>query len=170
MVVVCCYLWTWHFSTHHVSQLVIQLISTTIHFHESFHSFESSKRMHCPLSHCMFVLLNHATKSFRHQDIYSHLVDCTRVPWESLTSMMISLALVNSSHHWPVIKWFLPCSTLDHCNHMDRIVPCGRWDEGPRYLFKALIGFPQLLMEFYISSMDPHLYGHGYAQIFVCMT
>jgi hypothetical protein len=29
------------------------------------------------------------------QLIYSHLVDCTSVPWESLTLMAISLALVN---------------------------------------------------------------------------
>ena len=35
----------------------------------------------------------------RHQNIYSHLVDCTRVPWESLTSMVIPLTLVNDSHH-----------------------------------------------------------------------
>jgi hypothetical protein len=31
----------------------------------------------------------------RHQLIYSHSMDCTMVPWESLTSMVISLALVN---------------------------------------------------------------------------
>ena len=79
--------------------------------------------------------------SVRHQNIYSHLVDCTRVPWESLKLMVISLALVNSSHHWMVIKWFLPCSTSDHCNHMDRIVLCGRRDEYPGYLFKELIAF-----------------------------
>ena len=36
--------------------------------------------------------------------------------------MVISLALVNGPHHWIVIKWFLPSSTSDHCNHMDRIV------------------------------------------------
>ena len=94
-------------------------------------------------------------------------MDCTRAPWESLTSMMISLALVNASHHWPVIKWFVPCSNSDHSNHMDRIVFCGRRDEDPEYLFKALIAFPQVVMEFCISSMDPHLYGHGYARICV---
>ena len=38
-------------------------------------------------------------------------LDCTLVPWESLTSMVISLALVNGFYQWPVIKWFLPCST-----------------------------------------------------------
>jgi hypothetical protein len=31
----------------------------------------------------------------RIQLIYSHSMDCTRVLWESLTSMVISLALVN---------------------------------------------------------------------------
>ena len=103
-------------------------------------------------------------------DIYSHLVYCTRVPWESLESMVISLALVNGSHHWPVIKWFLPCSTSDHCNHIDRIILCGRQNEEPGYLFKVLIAFPQVVMEFCISSMDPHLYGCGYAQICICMT
>ena len=51
--------------------------------------------------------------------------------------MVISLALVNGSHHWPVIKWFLPYSTLDHCNHMDRIVLCGRRDKDPGHLFKG---------------------------------
>jgi hypothetical protein len=29
------------------------------------------------------------------QLLYSHSMDCTMVPWESLTSMVISLALVN---------------------------------------------------------------------------
>jgi hypothetical protein len=31
----------------------------------------------------------------RHQLIYSQSIDCTAVPWESLTLMVISLALVN---------------------------------------------------------------------------
>ena len=53
---------------------------------------------------------------------------------------------------------------------MDRIVPCGRRDEDPGYLFKVLIAFPQVVMEFCMSSMDPHLYGRGYAQICICMT
>ena len=49
---------------NHVSQLGIQLISMTIHFHESCQSFESFKRMHCPLSHCVSILSSHAAKSF----------------------------------------------------------------------------------------------------------
>ena len=31
----------------------------------------------------------------RHQLIHSHSMDCTRVSWDSLTLMVISLALVN---------------------------------------------------------------------------
>ena len=104
-----------------------------------------------------------------HQIIYSHSGDCTRVPWESLTSMVMSLSLVNGSHNWPVIKWFLLCSNSNHCNHMDRIILCGRRDEDPWYLFSAH-WFPQVAMEFYISSVEPHLYGRGYAKICVCMT
>ena len=50
----------------------------------------------------------------RHQDIYSRPVDCTMVPWESLTLNMISLTLINGSHRWSVIKWFLPCSNSVH--------------------------------------------------------
>jgi hypothetical protein len=36
--------------------------------------------------------------SFRLQLINSHSLDCTRVPWGSLTSMVISLSLVNDIH------------------------------------------------------------------------
>ena len=61
---VCRYLWTWHLSAYHFSQLGIQLISMVIHFHESCHSFESFKLLHCPLSYCVFVWSIHATKSF----------------------------------------------------------------------------------------------------------
>ena len=34
----------------------------------------------------------------RHQLIYSRSLDCTVVPWESLTSMVISLTLINGLH------------------------------------------------------------------------
>ena len=108
--------------------------------------------------------------SVRHQIIYSHLGDCTRVPWESSTSMVISLALVNGSYHWPVIKWFLSCSMSRPCNRTDRIVLCGRWDKDAGYLLSVHC-FPQVTMEFCMSpSMDPHLYVRGCAHIFVCMT
>ena len=46
------------------SRLGIHLVSESIHFHESCHSFESFKRMHCPMSHCVFVWSSHAAKSF----------------------------------------------------------------------------------------------------------
>jgi hypothetical protein len=36
---------------------------------------------------------------FDSQLIHSHSLECTRVPWESLTLMVISLALVNGLHH-----------------------------------------------------------------------
>ena len=85
MVVVCQYLWTWHLSAHHVSQLGIQLISTTIHFHESCKSFESFKRMHCPLSHCVSVLSSHATKSF------FHAARCSKGIWRSFTSAVYTV-------------------------------------------------------------------------------
>jgi hypothetical protein len=38
------------------------------------------------------------SSSVRHQLIYSQSMDCTIVPWESLTLMVISLALVNGIH------------------------------------------------------------------------
>ena len=39
------------------SQLGIQRTYKLIHFHESYHSFESFKRMHCPLSYCVSICL-----------------------------------------------------------------------------------------------------------------
>jgi hypothetical protein len=36
--------------------------------------------------------------SVRPQLINSHSLDCTRIPWELLTLMVISLALVNDIH------------------------------------------------------------------------
>ena len=53
-------------ATVHISfkQLDIHLSSESIHFHDSCHSFESFKRMHCPLSHCVFVWCSHAVESF----------------------------------------------------------------------------------------------------------
>ena len=49
--------------------------------------------------------------SVRLQVIYSNLMVRIVIPLESLTSMVISLALVNSIHQWLIINWFLPCST-----------------------------------------------------------
>jgi len=47
----------------------------------------------------------------RRQVLYSHHVNCAAVPWGSLSLLVIPLALVNGSHHWPVIK--RPLSMFD---------------------------------------------------------
>ena len=52
--------------------------------------------------------------SVRLQNIYSHLEECTEIPWGSLTLMVIYLTLVNGIHQSPVIKWFLPCLMAGH--------------------------------------------------------
>ena len=87
MVIVCHYLWTWHLPAHHVSQLGIHLISATIHFHESCQSFDSFKRMHCPLSHCVSVLSCHAAKSFFHS------TRCSKGIWRIFTSIVYTVFL-----------------------------------------------------------------------------
>ena len=43
-------------------------------------------------------------RGVRRQVLYSHHVNCTAVPWGSLSLSVIPLALVNSLHHWLVIK------------------------------------------------------------------
>ena len=45
------------------------------------------------------------------QLIHSHHTDCTVVPWESLTSLVVSLASINGLHHCLEIRWCLPCLT-----------------------------------------------------------
>ena len=62
------------------SQLGIHMTCKLIHFHESCHSFDSFKRMHCPLSHCVFVLFGHAAKYF------CHVTRCSKGIWRSFTS------------------------------------------------------------------------------------
>ena len=94
MAVVCRYVWTWHLSAYHFSQLSIQLISVMIYFHESCHSFESFKRMHCPLSHCVSVSSSHAAKLFCRVACYSKGI------WRSFTSVVhiifVSVYLIQS--------------------------------------------------------------------------
>ena len=94
MAVVCHYLEHGTCLHNHVSQLGIHLISMTIHFHESCQSFESFKRMHCPLSHCVSVLSSHASKSF------CHASQCSKGIWRSVTSVayivFVSLSLSQS--------------------------------------------------------------------------
>ena len=43
-------------------------------------------------------------RGVRRQVLYSHHVNCTAVPWGSLSLLVIPLALVNGLHYWPVIK------------------------------------------------------------------
>ena len=50
----------------------------------------------------------------RLQLIYSHSLECTMVPWESLLSLVIYLEVFNDINEWLVIKWFLPCLTSSH--------------------------------------------------------
>lgn len=38
-------------------------------------------------------------------------LECTTVPWEPSSLLVISLAFVNSIYQWPVIKQFITCST-----------------------------------------------------------
>ena len=94
MAVVFRYFWTWHLSAYHFSQLDIQLISVTIHFHESCQSFESFKIMHCPLSHCVSVLSSHAAKSL------CHAARCSKEIWRIFTSavytVFVSVSLIQS--------------------------------------------------------------------------
>ncbi len=50
----------------------------------------------------------------RCQLIHLNSVKCIIVSWRPSILMVVLLTLVNGSHHWPVIKWFLPCSVSTH--------------------------------------------------------
>ena len=56
-----------------------------IHFHDSCHSFESFKIMHCPLLHCVSVLSSHAAKPF------CHATRCSKEIWRSFTFAMYTV-------------------------------------------------------------------------------
>ena len=43
-------------------------------------------------------------RGVRRQVLYSHHVNCTTVPWGSLSLLVIPLALDNSLHHWLIIR------------------------------------------------------------------
>jgi hypothetical protein len=75
--------------------------------------------------------------------IYSHSLECTRVPWESLTSLVISLALVNDLPQGLVIKWFLPCLKSKHVFTYVIFVLHWDWDEYPRLIIHSVIYFSQ---------------------------
>ena len=67
-------------------------------------------------------LIDECHRVFDFSQIYSHSTKCAEISWRSSSSMVILLAFVNGIHQWPVIRWFLPCSTSRHCNHMARII------------------------------------------------
>ena len=103
------------------------------------------------------------SSSVRLQVLYSHSMVCTKIPWESLTSMVIFIAFFNSLHHWLVIKWFLPCSTSRHCIHMVRFVSLQFWLEYPGLSDI----FAQVAMEFVLIHITRIHFciGHGYVII-----
>ena len=117
MEVVCRYLWTWNLSAYHFIQLGIQLISMTIHFHESCQSFESFKRMHCPLLYCVSVLSSHAAKSF------CHAAWCSRGIWRSFTSAFyIVFVLVSLIQSYGYYIHIIPELCYEFC-----VVEGGPW-------------------------------------------
>ena len=98
---------------HHRPPLTRLFLSTSTHHpRNSLRNKFSTFRSVCfndrfSRSRHRFTSLTFDRKSLlgvQQQDLYSHSVDCTRVPCESLTLMVISLTLVNSSHHWLVIN------------------------------------------------------------------
>jgi hypothetical protein len=78
--------------------------STSAHYPESrLRDYSVPCNLHASMA--SFLAFDHGFTSLaldrkipsvvRHQIIYSQSMDCTIVPWESLTSMVISLTLVN---------------------------------------------------------------------------
>ena len=63
----------------------------------------------------------------RRQLIYSHAVDCALVPWGPLSLLVVSLASVNSFHHWLVIR---RCSCMfdfsSHIHMLELVLCSGR--------------------------------------------
>ena len=52
------------------------------------------------------------------QHIYSHLLDCTVVPWFPFSLSVGDLASINSIHQWPVIRWWTTMFDLDTFIHI----------------------------------------------------
>jgi hypothetical protein len=80
-------------STHYLGiRLRIQLVPWNLHASmEGFLTFDSGFSLLTPDREIPLSVRLHL--------INSHSLDCTRVPWESLTLTVIFLALVNDSHH-----------------------------------------------------------------------
>ena len=56
--------------------------------------------------------------SVRPKHIYSHLVDCTLVPWFPFSLSAGDLASINGIHQWLVIKWWTTMFDLDTSIHI----------------------------------------------------
>ena len=98
-----------------------------------------------------------------HQLIHSHSLECTSVPWESLSSLVISLVFVNGIHQWPVMKWFLPCLTsVPLFTWLELYL--WDWDEDPGIIIRHTTCWSSLsqvvmgLFEFYMMLHRSTLY------------
>jgi hypothetical protein len=83
----------------------------------------------------------------RLQLIYSHSLDCTRVPWESLTSLVISLTLVNGFTSMTGNQVVSTMFDIKTSIHMARFVPHQDWDEDPGLSIHSVIFFSQAAKE-----------------------
>ena len=117
-------------SLHHLG-IRLDIILVPWYLHASMESFLTSNNGLTSLASNQMILVLDAI-SFIHIHWNAQWYLENHCQW-----LVMSLTLVNDLLHWPVIKWFLPCSTSDHYNHVDRIVLCGRGDEDPGYLLSA---------------------------------
>jgi hypothetical protein len=95
---------------YHVFRCVYELESYGLSNYNSNYMFILRIKMylfvvtHVIIQFCMFYVKVHVQidwkipSSVQLELIYSHSLDCTGVPWASLTSMVISLTLVNGLH------------------------------------------------------------------------
>jgi len=171
LLLISCYWWEIH-QGHPMMSLVL---STSAHYPESrLRNYLVPWSLHASMASFSLstVGLHHwppnreIMSSVQHQLIYSQSMDCTIVPWESLTSMVISLTLVNGIHQWPVIKWFLPCSTSTHViTWSDSYF--GWWDWRPWILSLR----SRLWWSMYLWHIDPLCMFRGYVILIkICRT
>ena len=70
------------------SQLVIQLASKSIHFHESCHSFECFKRRHCPMLDCVSSSLSRCCQ------VFCLATQCSKGSWKFTYAIEIAFVSV----------------------------------------------------------------------------
>ena len=106
------------------------------------------------------------------QFLYSHSKECTEIIWESLTSIVISLTLVNGIHQWPIIKWFLSCLTSRNLFAWLESYRLGLewrpWVVCYSLEYVHILRFRWSTIRSY--DMDPHIIFGGYVQYWVCIT